>query len=571
MRHTRVQGAARSSARVRARVATTAVLALAAPALLSGAAQARTVPPATAGRGTTPLATAGRGTTPPTVTERWTAETTERWTTETLAPGVTVRTGVVEHPGVRHSWTITVQAPSRTRWTSNDPDAPLSWAEVGTRAWAEDTASELTRAALRPRVESVRWPDYADTPRGVMGLRVRVGRFATQEEAKTAASAVTAAGFHPALSWTGYDVQEPADRENIHVAVIDPKTFEGRVEATHDGDVTRRETTSAVARKLNSLVGVNGGFFVLSPGDGVPGTMSGIGAYRGELESMAAGSRSALLVQDGGHRLRIADLTSTVTARAGGAAYRVQGINRLPGTVRDCGRPGGTPSELPWQDVTCRLADDLVLFTPAFRAGLPSGPGAQAVLDASGRVVSVGARGGRVPEGGRVLQGIGRAADWLTAHARPDSRVRVGEAVRTAEGGRVTLDADDSLVSAAPTLVEDGRIDIDAAAEGVVDPAYTSFGYAWANVRQPRTLAGVDRRGRLILATVDGRLKGGSEGFTLHEAAAFMQSLGAVRAMNLDGGGSTAMAVGGTLVNQPSDAAGERAVGDTVQVLPAGH
>ncbi|MFF8729301.1 phosphodiester glycosidase family protein [Streptomyces sp. NPDC015171] len=543
MGYARIRGAARRSARVRARLAAGAVLAMTASALLPGAARAGSAH----------------------------GQVTERWTTRSPAPGVLVRTGVIQRPGVEHAWTVTVQAPSSTRWTANDPDAPATWAEAATRTWAQDTARELTAAGLRPRVEPVRWPRYADTPHGLMGYRVRVGRFATQEEARTAASAVTAAGFHTALSWTGYDIQEPADRENVHVAVIDPKTFDGVVEATHDGNVAQRETTSAVARKLGSLVGVNGGFFVLAPGDGVPGTVSGIGAYRGELESMAAGSRSALIIGDGGHDVRIADLTSTVTARAGEAGYRIQGINRVPGTVRDCGRPGGTPSELPWQDVTCRLADDLVLFTAAFRAGLPTGPGAQAVLDASGRVVSAGARGGRVPAGGRVLQGIGRAADWLTARAEPYSRIKLGEDVRTAEGRRIALRADDSVVSAAPTLVKDGHIDIDAAAEGVVDPAYTSFGYAWANVRQPRTLAGIDGRGRLILATVDGRLKNGSEGFTLYEAAAFMRSLGAVQAMNLDGGGSTAMAVNGRLVNEPSDAAGERAVGDTVQVLPADH
>ncbi|MGW5445611.1 phosphodiester glycosidase family protein [Streptomyces asiaticus] len=47
-----------------------------------------------------------------------------------------------------------------------------------------------------------------------------------------------------------------------------------------------------------------------------------------------------------------------------------------------------------------------------------------------------------------------------------------------------------------------------------------------------------------------------------------MRSLGAVQALNLDGGGSTAMAVNGRLANTTSDATGERAVGDTVQVLP---
>ncbi|MFI9244699.1 phosphodiester glycosidase family protein [Streptomyces sp. NPDC053086] len=544
-----------------------------APAFLAGAAEAGSVHTAPTGDTAQAVRTAQAAPAARTATSAKTAKAAviERWTTQTLAPGVTVRTGIVLHPGARHSWTVTVQAPSKTRWTSNDPDAPVSWAEVGTRSWAQDTAHKLTQADLLPRVESVQWPQYADTPHGLMGYRVRIGRFATQEEAKKAASAVIAAGFHTTLSWTGYDIQEQADRENIHVAVIDPKTFKGKVEATHDGNVARREATSAVARKLNSLVAVNGGFFVLSSGDGVPGTMSGIGAYQGELESMAAGSRSALLIGNGGSSIRIADLTSTATARSGKAAYRIQGINRVPGTVRDCGRPGSTPSELPWQDVTCQLADDLVQFTTAFQANLPTGPGVQVVLNASGQVVSVGARGGRVPAGGHVLQGIGRAADWLRTHADAYSRIQVDEAVRTAGGKRVVLDAGDSIVSAAPTLVQDGRIDIDAAAEGVVDPEYTSFGYAWANVRQPRTLAGVDKRGRLILATVDGRLTSGSEGFTLYEAAAFMKSLGAVQAMNLDGGGSTAMAVNGTLANHPSDAAGERPVGDTVQVLPTAH
>ncbi|MFE3220187.1 phosphodiester glycosidase family protein [Streptomyces antimycoticus] len=87
-------------------------------------------------------------------------------------------------------------------------------------------------------------------------------------------------------------------------------------------------------------------------------------------------------------------------------------------------------------------------------------------------------------------------------------------------------------------------------------------------VRQPRTMAGLVPKGRLILATVDGRQPGVSEGFTLEETARFMRSLGAVQALNLDGGGSTAMAVNGRLANVTSDATGERAVGDTVQVLP---
>jgi exopolysaccharide biosynthesis protein len=486
-----------------------------------------------------------------------------QWSTETLAPGVELRTGTVRHTDVTPTWSVTVQSPATSRLTG-----AATWAEVSTRNWADTTARKLREAGYDPRVESVRWPDYADTPHGAMGFRVRIGAYAAQADAQATAKAVTSAGFHTAVAWTGYDVQQPADRENIHVAVIDPRRLKGTVEGTHDGNVAQRETTSSVAAGLRSLIAVNGGFFVTSNADGVQGTISGLGAYGGRLGSMAAGSRAALILGDGGRHVRVADLTTTVTARAGTSSYAIQGINRVPSLVRDCGRPGATPSERPWQDVTCRLTDDLVRFTPEFGADLPTGAGVQAVLDPSGRVVSVGARGGRVPAGGSVLQGVGAAATWLTDQAGPGRRVLVREDVRDTSGRRVELDGDDSVVSAAPTLVRNGRIDIDAAREGVVDPQDLSFGYAWANTRQPRTMAGIDSGGRLILATVDGRQTDGSEGFTLYEEARFMRSLGAVQALNLDGGGSTTMAVRGILANHPSDATGERPVGDTVQVLP---
>lgn len=476
------------------------------------------------------------------------------WTTETVAPGVQVRTGVLGDADARPSWTVTAQGPG---------SAPL-----GDRPWADTMAGRLRDAGFTPRVERVVWPDYADTPRGTMGWRVRVGSYGSSEEAQSARQKISAKGFKAAAEWTGYDAQQPADRESVHVAVIDPARFTGTVEGTHDASVADREKTSSVAAKLRALVAVNGGFFVTSDADGVQGTMAGIAAYKGELESMAAGSRAALILADGGRHARIADLTSAVTAPAGSSTYAVQGVNRVPGKVRNCGRPGGTPTERPRQDVTCAETDDLVKFTPRFRAELPTGPGTQVVLDAAGRVVATGPRGGTVPAGGSVLQGIGTASDWLTAHGRKGERITLKETVRDTAGRQVRLDSDDGIVSAAPTLVKDGRIAIDAATEGTLDPRDLSFGYAWSNVRQPRTMAGLDKQGRLILATVDGRRPGVSEGFTLEEAARFIRSLGAVQALNLDGGGSSAMAVRGRLATTPSDATGERAVGDTVQVLP---
>ena len=78
--------------------------------------------------------------------------------------------------------------------------------------------------------------------------------------------------------------------------------------------------------------------------------------------------------------------------------------------------------------------------------------------------------------------------------------------------------------------------------------------------RHPRTAAGVSRDGRtLLLIVVDGRQPGWSIGVTLPELAQMMLGAGAWNAVNLDGGGSTAMwhrepgATAGHVLNRPSD------------------
>jgi exopolysaccharide biosynthesis protein len=76
----------------------------------------------------------------------------------------------------------------------------------------------------------------------------------------------------------------------------------------------------------------------------------------------------------------------------------------------------------------------------------------------------------------------------------------------------------------------------------------------------------------VYLVTVDGRQAPHSDGMTLAELATLMLALGSHEAVNLDGGGSTAMVVGQgdtafRVVNRPSDRGGERAVGDAVGLV----
>ena len=122
-----------------------------------------------------------------------------------------------------------------------------------------------------------------------------------------------------------------------------------------------------------------------------------------------------------------------------------------------------------------------------------------------------------------------------------------------------------SIASAAPMLPRDGRADIDAVNEGVLDPRDLND-YTFSAYRHARTFVGVDGGGRLLLATADG-IPGVSGGLTLTEEADLMRSLGAVDAMNLDGGGSTQFASEGQLLNDASSSP-LRPVGDTIEVVP---
>lgn len=87
----------------------------------------------------------------------------------------------------------------------------------------------------------------------------------------------------------------------------------------------------------------------------------------------------------------------------------------------------------------------------------------------------------------------------------------------------------------------------------------------FAQDRHPRTAIGwtADQRA-LLLVIVDGRQPPYSAGMSLAELTALFQRLGASDALNLDGGGSTTLVIGGKIVNRPSDAGRERPVGNAL-------
>ncbi|HEX2741258.1 MAG TPA: phosphodiester glycosidase family protein, partial [Rubrobacter sp.] len=334
--------------------------------------------------------------------------------------------------------------------------------------------------------------------------------------------------------------------------------------------VPGRETLTSISDRTDSLAAINGGYFVIGDNDGTPGDLAGISVIDGTLVSEAVDGRTSLILPPGsGEGADIAAISDTITATSSdGATREVDGLNRKPGLIRGCGGDGGdSPTEQPKHDFTCADSSELILFTPDFGTSTEPGPGVEAVLDSSGRVVKLRkSRGGPIPENGSVLSGTGEAADWLRAHARVGRTINISTSI-TADGA--PLAPGTSVVNGGPRLLSNGSPDITAYAEGFVWPENPEFYYRFGVRRNPRTLAGVTPEGNLLLVAVDGRQPGYSVGASFEESALIMQALCAEEAVNLDGGGSTSLTIGEELMNSPSDPGNvERPIGDAVVLLP---
>jgi exopolysaccharide biosynthesis protein len=86
--------------------------------------------------------------------------------------------------------------------------------------------------------------------------------------------------------------------------------------------------------------------------------------------------------------------------------------------------------------------------------------------------------------------------------------------------------------------------------------------------REARTAVAQRPDGVLMLAVVD-KAAGWSIGMTPRELADHLIAMGAIDAANLDGGGSSAMAVRGVLANRPADGV-ERSVSTNLVIVPHG-
>merc|ERR1719412_3168562 len=110
------------------------------------------------------------------------------------------------------------------------------------------------------------------------------------------------------------------------------------------------------------------------------------------------------------------------------------------------------------------------------------------------------------------------------------------------------------LVSGVVWLVRDGKNYVEQGWKEANISVQTS-GDKYATNLASRTALGYDDDGRLIILQIDGSIAVGKKkrGMNMAQLAVLLIEHGVVNAINLDGGGSSAMALNGVLINYPSD------------------
>jgi putative cell wall-binding protein len=329
----------------------------------------------------------------------------------------------------------------------------------------------------------------------------------------------------------------------VHILTIDRRQGYDVRPAMSTGRLEGRLPVSEIARRWGALAAVNGDFF---QNDGTPAHTF---AEDGRLLRYPAGVNTVVGLDPGKTTYGLfARPEPTVDVQIGAES------TGLPLDLVNDGAPSGS---------------QLALLTPESTDALPDGEWCRAVLSSTGTpfvsgetstrqpyvVSSAGCSSTPVPRTSDVLVAApGSLAAERLAELDPKATLAVRWRMHTTDQG--VLD----VVGSNATLVFGGRV-----SDEVLNGTGTFYGQ-----RAPRPAIAQRPNGDLLIVVVDGRKTGYSIGMTPHELADVLVGLGAIDGANLDGGGSSAMAVRGVLVNRPSDPAGERAVGSGLVIVTHG-
>lgn len=341
------------------------------------------------------------------------------------------------------------------------------------------------------------------------------------------------------------EMTRESDNTTVKINLLRLDLTKVRLDVVHALDAAiGTELTSSMAKRHGAIAAINSGFFRLDrsifAGENVSSLM-----IDGKLLSEGKNRRVALRINNNENKTSV-DI-SRIDAYPSLAGYGkdliVSGVNR---ELKD---------------------DELVLFTPEFsRTTLTDFNSSELIVENNKVVKIVNSGSNVIPKNGFILSASGKRREDLSKYFKIRGTVSVGFqmlSVKTAADGEILSLSDnftvEDIVSGVPQLIKNGKIEITWQEE--------KSSKDFVETRHPRTAVAKLKDGKFLMITVDGRSES-SGGIRLDDLAELLLKLGAIDAMNLDGGGSTTMFLDGKVVNKPSDKEGERKVGDAILVFP---
>ncbi len=309
--------------------------------------------------------------------------------------------------------------------------------------------------------------------------------------------------------------------QDIHIVRADLNEPHVKFEVLRDPrGVSFLQNTLASAEANDTLAAINADFFASKQGQAGRGSPVGMEIIDGELQSTPATAEAMnvlyQLKEDGSLYLNNFSFDITVTA-PNGVSEKVSVVNK-------------------YDDMR-----GLVMYTDAWNnlSLGTSGPIQEIVVNSEGIVIDKrwDKEPVEIPEGGYIL-----TAD-LTMNTFIDDNLQVGDEVKLDIVTTPDFQKIENAVGGGAIILAEGQV-----------PSSFSHNITGYN---PRSAVGIDKTGKIItIVAVDGR-RSEAKGMTQTQLGYLMADLGCYSAMNLDGGGSTLMAVKKDgeqqVVNEPSD------------------
>jgi hypothetical protein len=281
-----------------------------------------------------------------------------------------------------------------------------------------------------------------------------------------------------------------------------------------------RARVSDIAQEQEAVAAVNGTYFAYT------GKPLGTLLIDKEIVSSPIHDRTALILTDDRQAFIDNIQIDSYFKTPNGIRYQITGVNQGRGK------------------------DALIMYTPAWGEKTGTTTDGIEFMIKNSTVKETRLGNTAIPRDGYVLSMSGPAVQFVTENLKTGDKIDAHiKIIPFSTWPRSIL----HMLSGGPRLVKKGV--------PYVSKHEEKFKADIARGRAARTAVGIARDGQILLVTVDGLPRAKSQrsaknkksaGMTLEELADLMINLGAVEAMNLDGGSSTTMCIAGRTVNQPT-------------------